>query len=322
MAGSAIQASIDAYGRYARASNLADYLELLALVDQTLNRKGVADLISDRTWIAKMDELFEVPGAVEARGDFEEPDQSEGATDDEPGVPQANRVFDVLDERIDLLGDLYPFTINDELAVKDGIAARESPYVAVLALTLAHAHQVDVGHDPTRLFEDLVARTLRERGLNAVNVGAVSREAADFKDTIERSGVAVELQPTPDAAITLKNANEEGVDALAHLPWGDVRPGLWAFLGQATCGKSDSWSAKIEQPKPQMWKEVLNLGILPLAFLAVPHHVESHHLSKLVRDSSKLVVDRIRLVRHRDAVTADEADVVDKILETGAEKLA
>src|SRR5688500_9085277 len=97
----AIQPSIDAYGRYARASSLADHLELLALLGQSLNRKGLADLISDRSWLVRMeDELF-VDAPVENHGEFEEPSNEDGgATDDEPGVPQANRVFDILDERV------------------------------------------------------------------------------------------------------------------------------------------------------------------------------------------------------------------------------
>ena len=317
-----IQPTIDAYGRYARASNLADHIELLALQGRQLNRSALADVVSDRSWVAKLDELFE-GGSIKPRGDFEEPADEDGeAAGEEPGVAQANRVFDVLDERSDLLGDGYPFIVADHLQVKDGVDPRESPYVALLAITLAHAHKLKMEHDPKQVLEDVVVAALSTRGLEAINVGAISREGHDFRETITRSGTTVGLRPTPTEAVTLTYAKEEGVDALAHLPWGDHRTGAWVFVGQATCGKSDSWSAKIGEPKPEAWKLLLNCGVLPLPFLAVPHHVEPPHWAKLMQDHGKLLLDRIRLARFRDEVTPTEAAIVDVVLSVGVESLA
>lgn len=272
------------------------------------------------------DELF-VGTAVEERGEFEEAaDEDDGATDDEPGVAQANRVFDILDERADQLEGLYPFTVEDEVTVRDDVDPRQSPYVVLLAITLAHAHDVALEGDPTHVLEDAVTAALAARGLLAVNVGAIGRqvksEGLGFAETVDRCGKAAALQPSPDRAITLKYANEEGLDALGHLPWGDKRSGAWVFIGQATCGKSDGWSGKILQAKGHTWKLLLNVGVLPLAFLAVPHHVEPLHFGKLVQDSQNLVLDRLRLARYRVEVTATEVKVVDAVLEAGAEALA
>jgi len=270
-----------------------------------------------------MDELFE-GGTLEQRGDFEEPSEEDGAAVAEgPGIAQANRVFDVLDERLDLLGDHWPFeVIDDALTLKSGAEPRSSPYVALLAITLAHAHKMEIDVDPKQVLEAAVAETLGSRGLKAVDVGAVSREEGDFRATVMRCGVAVGLQPTPHDAVTLAHANEEGVDSLAHLPWGDGRPGAWTFLGQATCGKSDRWNAKIAEPKPAAWKQMLSVGILPLPFLAVPHHVEMSHMAKLVQDNGSLVLDRIRLSRYRESVSSDEARIIDAVLSVGVEQMA
>jgi hypothetical protein len=318
-----IQPTIDAYGRYARASNLADHLELLALQDQPLSRTALADLISDRTWVAKLDELFE-GGALRPRGDFEEPDEEEDSgTGEEQGVTQAGRVFDVLEERSDLLGEMYPFLVDDELRIRHSFATtRESPYVALLAITLAHAHGVDTDHDPKRVLEDVVVAALEARGLAAVNVGAISREGHAFHETVRRSGVALGLRPTPEAAVTLTHAKEEGVDALAHLPWEDRRTGAWIFLGQATCGKSDGWSAKMAEPKPETWRLMLNSGIRPLPFLAVPHHVESMQWAKLVQDRNGIVLDRVRLTRFHGDLTPAETSIIESVLSVGVEALA
>ena len=269
-----------------------------------------------------MDELFE-GSPLKERGDFDEPSEEDGAAVAEgPGIAQADRVFNVLDERLDLLGDLYPFEVADDLTLKQGVNPRESPYVALLAITLAHAHKVEVAVDPKQVLEAAVAVALSERGLEAVDVGAISREEQDFRKTVMRSGTEVGLQPTPHDAVTLVHANEEGVDALAHLPWGDFRPGAWTFVGQATCGKSDRWNAKIAEPRPEAWKGLLNVGVLPLPFLAVPHHVEPPHLAKLVQDNGSVVLDRIRLARYRREVSEDELRIVDAVLSVGAEELA
>ncbi len=318
-----IQPTIDAYGRYARASNLADHLELLALQGQPMSRATLADLISDRAWVAKLDELFD-PGPLKLRGDFEEPDEdAEAGTGEEQGVTQAGRVFDVLDERSDLLDELYPFVVSDRLEIRDSSAdVRESSYVALLAMTLAHAHGIETEHDPKQVLEDVVVSALATRGLAAVNVGAISREGHNFPETVRRSGTAVGLRATPEAAVTLTHAKEEGVDALAHLPWEDTRTGAWVFVGQATCRKSDGWSAKMAEPKPETWRLMLNSGVLPLAFLAVPHHVEPVHWAKLVQDGHGIVLDRIRLTRFHGAITGAEVSIVESVLSVGVEVLA
>jgi hypothetical protein len=320
--GPPIQPTIDAYGTFARASNLADHLELLCLMGQSLNRKGLADVISDRSWVVKMEELFDVP-APELREDFEDPSEEEAAaTADEPGTVQANRVFDILDERVELLGDLYPFEVGDQLGLKDGVIPRESPYIALLAITLAHAHGVEIDENPTQVLETAVVLALAQRGLKAVDVAGVSRVGHSFAVTVERAAEAVELRARPSAVVTMTHANDEGVDALAHLPWGDLRIGAWAFLGQATCERSDGWPAKIREPSQELWKRMLSLGAAPFAFLAVPHHVEPSQFSKLAEDHGRLVLDRIRLARYRVDVTAEETAIVDAILDVGAEALA
>ena len=41
-------------------------------------------------------------------------------------------------------------------------------------------------------------------------------------------------------------AKDENVDILCHLPWGDMRSGVWVMLGQVTCAKSEQWEKKIK----------------------------------------------------------------------------
>lgn len=76
MASQPIQATIDAYGTYARASNLADHLELSCLLEQVLSRTDLADLINDRAWVVKMQELFDGP-EPEMRSEFDDPPEGD-----------------------------------------------------------------------------------------------------------------------------------------------------------------------------------------------------------------------------------------------------
>src|SRR5215204_4970469 len=110
-----VQAAIDAYGTYARASNLADYVELLALQGETLTLSQLADLIRDQGWTTKMNELFTTVPAPH-RQESEEEDGPESIGEDE-GVPQARRVFNILEQRGDVLGDLYPFELTTWLSL-------------------------------------------------------------------------------------------------------------------------------------------------------------------------------------------------------------
>ena len=73
----------------------------------------------------------------------------------------------------------------------------------------------------------------------------------------------------------MRRAQDENVDAIAHFSWADQRPGLWTFIGQATCGKSESWEVKVNEPSGAAWASFLGVSPSPQVFLAVPHHIEA-----------------------------------------------
>lgn len=329
MATTPIQPAIDAYGTYARASNLADHLEILAILGDSVSRAELADLIADQDLTAKMDELFAGPLPAPRRQFEDDEDEVEDAVTGNEGSAQAARVFDVLFERSDVLGALYPFSVDNAVTLKDGVDLETSPYVALLSLTLVHAHKLRIASsanattlDPKLVLEDVVVRSLRKMGLRAENVGEVSRASNNFRDTIETVGTAVGLKPTPSAAVSLINANEEGVDALAHFASSDSRAGNWVFIGQVTCGKSDTWKKKLAEPSSPSWKLYLNLLVEPLGFLAVPHHVERQQLTKLVQDGNRMVLDRLRIVRFADGVSPLERELIRGVMHVGAERRA
>jgi hypothetical protein len=321
-----IQPVIDAYGTYARASCLADYLELLALHGLAPAESELADLIRDQGWATKLDELFTEPPPPPREEFDDEDDLPPGSPSEDVGVPQAGRVFDVLSERAEILAELYPFELTTRLALRAGFDLTESPYVSLLAITSAHAHQVEVkpagavkAIDPKQAVEAVVVRTLETLELRCANVGEAARTEADFRATVTKVGQAVGLAPTPDAAVSLVNANEEGVDALAHLASTDARAGHWVLIGQVTCAKSDAWKRKLGEPSGPDWKAYLNVLVEPQGFLAVPHHVEGRQLTKLVHGGNRMVLDRLRLTRLSPGVSDEERSIIEAVLAVGVE---
>jgi hypothetical protein len=323
-----VQPAIDAYGTYARASNLADYLELLALQGESLLESELEDLVRDREWVVRLENELFIGPAAEPRDEFDDADPvTEGPAAENDGAPQSARVFDVLQQRGELLGEFYPFEVSNRVSLKAGVDVRQSNYVALLALTTAHAHKIEVRPnpgeapiDPKQVLEAVVVRALERLGLTCANVGEISRGAIDFRETVTRAGTAVGLSPTPLAAVSLTNANEEGVDALAHLALADQRAGHWVFIGQVTCGKSDTWKGKLDEPKAPDWKLYLNILVGPQGFLAVPHHVEAQHLTKLVQGGDRMVLDRIRLTRFSPGVSENELAIINAVLDAGTER--
>lgn len=124
---------------------------------------------------------------------------------------------------------------------------------------------------------------------------------------------AVGLHSSPHAVVSKVRANEEGVDLLAHLHVGDIRTGVWVFLGQVTCGASDTWDGTSAEPKEGLWKLRLNTGVDPPCFLAIPYHVEPAHLSLLVIGSKRVVLDRIRLASRGPRPSTDEDSVIGSV---------
>ncbi len=311
-----IEPRADAYGKEADGSALADYVELLALTDQSITQADLADLIADNDWKVRSRELFQaIPPA--GNGDEEEPaeDSIDRDLQDHPSVEASRRVFDILNERASLLGEGYPFYMNGaRLEVRPSLASSHDRYLCLLATTVAHSYNVPTSTNPRELFEGIVAQSLAARLVLTVNMGAIGRQEADFARALYIAAGRLELQAAPDAAPRRTHANEAGVDTVSHLHWGDLRPGHWLLIGQATCGKSETWPRKIMEPTPDSWGPWMGSLVPPIPYLAVPHHVEAHHLFHLTSTHRRLVLDRLRLCPHLSHLDADQRTLLDEVL--------
>jgi hypothetical protein len=303
----------DAYGPEADRSNLADYLELLALNGKVLRRAELADFLRDREWDVRSRELY-TDGSTEG----EPPEDAEdGGVDASPSEVAAGDIFEILRLRADTLGEVYPYVVGEaQLTLREELTDGQRAYLALLAVTVAHHHNVVPGGAnllAERVFEECVAQAMRDHGLLTADSGQAGREGGGFPARVRKIADAVQLVSAPEDAIFRTNAKEAGVDTVSHLSWGDRRAGHWVFIGQATCAQSNEWAAKIEEPRPEQWSDLLTCAVPPVAYLAVPHHVEDAQLDELCRNHGKLVLDRLRLARHLGTLSQNQAALLEAV---------
>lgn len=298
-----ISADPAVYGKYAEVTAIADYWETLALHGRAVSHAQMSDLIRDNDWNVR--DFFLMAG--EGRSDAE---------DIEEPLDVATAVVATLDERSDMLGQLYPFGWEEERRLCVQIDdPKESGYVALLAITACHAYRIESPVAPHEVFEDTVVQVIAHDRLKAVNLGKHRRSEGTFEAALRVAGAEIDLNVAPEAAIRMAYAHDEGVDTICHLSWGDTRPGIWSMIGQVTCARSNDWRAKVRQAHPEPWRLLLSVGYpKPWVFLAVPHHVAPDHLRKLVQDSEALVLDRIRLARFKDGVSTDERQLIESLV--------
>lgn len=311
----AIEPRIDAYGKDADGSLLADYVELLAIAGDSLTEADLADLIGDNEWKVRSRELITVPQDL-VRDPDQEPSQDavEGELIEDPSLDAAKWVFELLTERAETLGERYPFRLDGVRLVPLEPNARFAPYLVLLSITIAHAYTLDTGHDPRTLFEGTVARVLGQRVPLTVNMGAMGREGGNFPQALRDAGEALRLQVAPGAVPHRTHAQELGVDTISHLHWSDTRPGRWAFIGQVTCAKTERWPDKMGQPTPGNWGPMLGTLVAPIPYLAVPHHAEERHMAQITTDRRVLLLDRLRLCNHLEEPSDAERELVEAVL--------
>lgn len=307
-----IALAIDDYGKYARASYFADYLEFRAFVGDRLPLSQLVDTILENNWGRRDLTLATVVHAYE-----EAYDEAKDFDDEIDSI--AARIADVLLHRKATLANLYPFSIEGSgrstVLIRELESAEFGSYLPLLAITLAHSTGLAVsGLDAGTVedaFEALVRRRFDERGLPCVVVPTYGR----YEDKIAEAVGPIGLAPDVGAAVRSKRAKDGGTDLVCNPPYADPRnaPGF-VILGQATCGTADSWSAKAKEPDVAAWRRMLSMDWDPIRFLAVPHHVDRQYWPLLSQESGCVVIDRIRLVAMGESVTEDSVIIAQAVL--------
>lgn len=295
---SLIDPRIDVYGTDGRTGALADLMEVHAVKGEGMSAADLTDLIDNMGWTTRPTRQI-ITGEI----------------DEEDADSLADQTFSLLNTRRDVLGDRYPFSFHlGKLRVKEGSDLATSPYFAVLAITIAHAWNIDCGTvTPEAVLESVVAMALQSK-MAAVGLGTADRNGTPFAENLRLGAAAIGLTASPNPTPRRVRAKDGGVDTLAGHVWADGRPGHWVFIGQVTCGPTGTWSNKLNEPKPALWKEYLQELLPPQRFLAVPHHVDRAFFQMLERQDEALVIDRLRLVLALDATTDSVRPVVNAVL--------
>lgn len=286
--------NIDAYGTYARAMALADIVEAQALRKPSVSIAELADYIRDNSWTRALESSFR--GVPEENLDTDEEFDDLGEETDASDMA-SRRIFSILQERESILGPLYPFYMEKQRLHYRGGIPSQSSYLLLLAITIAHAYGAEhVTFNPRDLFEDLVASSFTSKGFLASAIGRLRRNMS-LEEALDRVGQECRLSPNLGNAVVRRQAQEEGVDVIAHLDWTDSRPMHWVYIIQATCAMSNFWRQKLAEPSPAMWKGIFGLLVLPTAVLAIPHQIPKDMMHYLLQHASggRLLVDRLRL---------------------------
>lgn len=303
-----ISPAFDTYGKFARGSLLADYCELLALKGVGPTSAQLAGYIEENEW--DLNQLILRSG--QQRQDVE-PIGAEDAAD---------AIFEFLASRKQVLGAGYPFEfVHGHLTATTGIDRPRNTYLALLAIATVHAYAVQCAVDPKVVFERTVVDAIASRGLRAAPLGQLRRAGGTFEAAVQEACASLGLSSNVEAVARRRHAHDAGVDAIIHVSWGDARAGAFVWIGQATCARSDEWEKKILEPRPPFWAKALSARVPPIAFLAVPHHVEADLMDQLLEGTERPVMDRLRILQVKQATSADEQTLIQAMLATDVETL-
>lgn len=303
--------NVDIYGTYARASAVADFVELASLQGFVWTKAKLADYINDLSWGSKIHENFLVPNGTTDSVD----EEGEGLGSD--GAEAADRIFSLFVDRHTHLDNRYPFRLVSHGEQLEVLHKEPSPYLALLAITIAHSFRMDVVKKPHDVFEDTVHQAFVAAGHTSINFAQFRKSYSTFAQALTAAGPALNLRTTPMEAAISASAQDAGGDVLAHINAGyssNGGVGAWTLVGQVTCGQSDTWKSKLGEVDEPAWKLRLGSVLRPQAFLAVPHHAERNHLRTLVTNTEQMVLDRLRLTMMLMSVSDDEQAILDHVL--------
>lgn len=323
-----IRLAHEAYGSDARASAVADFFELVVLAGAEPSEEEILDRLRDDDIIINPEKFTGGYTQLAGMESMQNSDIEDDGEDDQeprehdPYRDSLSRVLELLEERSNVLDDLYPFAFRGtRLTARDRESEKVQPYLALLAMTTAHAHSLAESARARRAFEDAVATVLRSRGVPATNFGTGNREAGGggFEGACQRASEAIGIPINPNGFIRRTFAKDENIDTIGHLlPWDDGRKGRWTVVGQATLERSDGWEKKIAEPRLRAWRGFLEEHVDPLAFLAIPHHIEPLHLEYLQSQNNRLVLDRLRLARF-GKISSEARELIGSVLSTRVE---
>lgn len=242
----------------------------------------------------------QLAGAISYEEHHAEPVERESAVErDLAHDTLVGEVQDELRRRARLLGDAYPFCIDDGTLRYGRSPSRV--YEFFLASAYGTTEGVDGWVELPRLFERFAAELVSVffgDHATAYHVGSPRRNGASFKEAWNRvDEVAGEWCWRPERHLPAAGpaTGDEGCDYLIHVAIPGDRPiGQLFALGQCACG--DNWENKLSELDTKRLRKWFSGDYLvpPVRTFATPFHVTDSLLRETSRTAG-LLFDRARL---------------------------
>jgi hypothetical protein len=201
------------------------------------------------------------------------------------------------------LGDAFPFEISDMRLTRKMPWRECLPYSFCLVLSLASWYPEwanSFGHnynEQGELFEVLTERSLR-RVLSDWTIERTgwSRTAPNRLQAVV--GRVSELLNEPIGNVerwTRPRAKDAGLDILCFRGFPDERGAIPLYLVQCASGRD--WENKLDTPKIQIWRRVVQFTALPTRAFATPYSFIDRHFPIYANIVDGLFLDRYRLLQ-------------------------
>jgi hypothetical protein len=205
---------------YDQINNYADFIELSVLFS---NNDGIS-----------YGDIFD--------SFFGEPDENTDAEKKDKNEAFLKRVFSLIDERISLYAESYPFQKNENvLFLKKDISENNKYYIFLLIASQLNIFTSFL-NDLTTDFETLSSETLKKFLPNAIikqfgkNTNYVGNAKQKIQDLAKDLGIPINYYEVQQVGNL--NNQERGLDVVGWLPFDDKCQNKIVFLGQCACGKN------------------------------------------------------------------------------------
>ncbi len=160
------------------------------------------------------------------------------------------------------------------------------------------------------LFERFSEESLVKLGWKTLRTGWASGITnPSFKQIIDT--VAKELDEdwiNGPAAAVFKDAKEEGLDIVIHLPFKDSRVGRAYFLVQ--CASGGNWQEKLHTPRIEVWNKLIVFTTDPRRAFCFPLALDDDGFRATCAKCTGLLLDRYRLLSSGTGLTANLSDTL------------
>ena len=174
---------------------------------------------------------------------FGEPDENNTPEINDDNESFIDSIFDLIEERIALYGESYPFLLNEEkvFLLKENLSINQKLYLFLLfssSLNIFNVFSTELTTD----FETVSFEAIKAFLPNAT-VKAFGKKSEYTGTAIEKirklsSDIGLHIKQYELDCINRKNVQERGLDIVGWIPFSDRCQNKVVFFCQCTCGKN------------------------------------------------------------------------------------